>query len=106
MAVSLVYNIMLLTLILRPNFSSAILEENAVGVRNDTFTCTATSSQVLNQKFKVNKSKSFITFAFKTVLRFFKTLTLFFYSMFSFKLRNKIGRFGKLILFTKLALPS
>ena len=50
--VSIVHNIMLLTLILTPSFSSPILEENAVGVRNDTFTCTATSSQLLNQKFK------------------------------------------------------
>ena len=41
---SIAYNIMLLTLILTPSFSSPILEENAVGVRNDTFTCTATSS--------------------------------------------------------------
>ena len=49
---SIVYNIMLLTLILTPSFSSPILEENAVGVRNDTFTCTATSSRLLNRKFK------------------------------------------------------
>ena len=34
---SIVYNIMLLTLILTPSFSSPILEENAVGVRNDSF---------------------------------------------------------------------
>ena len=27
-------------------------EENAVGVRNDTFTRAATSSQLLNKKFK------------------------------------------------------
>ena len=53
-----------------------------VGARNDT----ATSSQLLNQKIQVNKSKSFTNFAFKTVLRFFKTLTLFFYSMLGFKL--------------------
>ena len=32
---------MLLTLTLTPSLSSPILEENAVGVRNDTFTCTA-----------------------------------------------------------------
>ena len=31
---------MLLTLILTPSFSSPILEEDTVGVRNDTFTCT------------------------------------------------------------------
>ena len=61
----MVYNIMLLTLILTPSFSSPILEENAVGVRNDTFTCTATSSQLLNQKIQVNKSKSFTNFAFQ-----------------------------------------
>ena len=41
---------MLLTLILTPSFSSPILEENSAGARNDTFTCTATSSQLLNQK--------------------------------------------------------
>ena len=75
-------------------------------MRNYTFTCTATSSQFLNQKIQVNKSKSFSNFAFETVLWFFKALTLFFCSMFNFKFRNKIGRFGKLILFTKLALPS
>ena len=40
---------MLLTLILTPSFSSPILEENAVDVRNDAFKCTATSSQMLNQ---------------------------------------------------------
>ena len=50
----LVYSIMLLTLILTPIFGSPILEENAVSVRNDTFTCTATSSQLLNQKIQVN----------------------------------------------------
>ena len=60
-------NIMLLTLILTSSFSSPILEENAVGVRNDTFTCTATSSQLLNQKIQVNKSKSLTISAFKTV---------------------------------------
>ena len=54
---------MLLTLILTPN-----LEENAVGMKNDSFTCTATSSQLLNQKVQVKKSKSFTNFAFKTVL--------------------------------------
>ena len=64
----MVYNIMLLTLILTPSFSSHILEENAVGVRNDTFTCTATSAQLFNQKVQVNKSKSFTNFDFKTVL--------------------------------------
>ena len=64
----MVYNIILLTLILTPSFSSPILEENAVGVRNDTFTSTATSSQLLNKKFQVNKSKGFTNFAFKTVL--------------------------------------
>ena len=37
---------MLLTLILKPSFSSPTLEENAVGVRNDA--CTATSSQLLH----------------------------------------------------------
>ena len=89
-----------------PSFSSPMLEENAAGVRNDTFTCTAASSKLLNQKIQVNKSKSFTNFAFKTVLCFFKTLTVFFCSMFSFKLRNKIGRFSKLILFTELVLPS
>ena len=41
---SIVYNTMRLTLALTPSFSSPILEENPVGVRNDTFTCTATSS--------------------------------------------------------------
>ena len=97
---SIFYNIMLLT----PSFSSLILEENAVSMRNDT--CTSTPSQLLNQKIQVNKSKSFSNFAFKTVLWFFKALTLLFYSMFSFKLRNKIGRFGTLILFTELAFPS
>ena len=65
---STVYNIMLLTLILTPSFSSPILEENAVSVRNGTFTCRATSSQLLNQNIRVNKSKSFTNFAFKTVL--------------------------------------
>ena len=49
---SIVYNIMFLTLVLISSFSSPILEENLVGVRNDTFTCTATFSQLLNQKFK------------------------------------------------------
>ena len=43
---SMVYDIMLLTFMLTPNFSSPILEENAVSVRNDT--CTATSSQLLH----------------------------------------------------------
>ena len=67
---------MLLTLILTPSFSSPILEENAVSVRNDT--CTATSSQLLHvrqtpsqlldKKIQVNKSKSLTNFAFKTVL--------------------------------------
>ena len=97
---------MLLTLILTPSLSSPILEENAIDMRNDTFTCTATSFQLLNQEIQVNKSNFFTNFAFKTVLGFFKTLALFFYSMFSSKLKNKIGRFGKLILFTELALPS
>ena len=97
---------MFLTLILTPSFGSTISEENAVGVRNDYFTCTATSSQLLNQKIQVDKSKCFTNFAFKTVLWFFKALTLFFYSMSNFKLRNKTDRFGKLILFTELALPS
>ena len=46
---------MLLTLILTLSFSSLILEENAVGVRNDTCTCTATSSQLLNKRIQVNK---------------------------------------------------
>ena len=92
---------MLLKLVLTPSFSSPILEENSVGVRNDTFTCTATSSQLLNPKIQVNKSNSFNNFAFKTVSWFFKALTLFFYSMFSFKLRNKIGRFGILVLIVK-----
>ena len=41
-----------LTLILTPRFSSPVLEENAVGLRKDTVTCTAASSQLLNQKFK------------------------------------------------------
>ena len=59
-----------------------------------------------NKKIQVSQSKSFSNFDFKTVLWFFMALTLFFYNMFSFKLRNKIGRFGKLILFTELALPS
>ena len=49
---------------LTPSFSSPILEENAVSMRNDT--CMATSSQLLhvrqpllkllNQKIQVNKS--------------------------------------------------
>ena len=43
---SIVYNIMLLTFILTPSFSSPILEENAVSVRNDT--CMAASSQLLH----------------------------------------------------------
>ena len=47
---SIVYNVMLLTLVLTPSFSSPISEENPVGARNDTFTCTSTSSQLLNQK--------------------------------------------------------
>ena len=34
---SIAYNIMLLTFISTPSFSSPFLEENAVGVRNDTF---------------------------------------------------------------------
>ena len=59
---------MLFTLVLTRSFGSPILEENAVDVRNDTFKCTATSSQLLNQKIQVNKSKSFSNFAFKTVL--------------------------------------
>ena len=63
---SIVYNIKLLTLILTPSLSCPVLEENAVGVRNDTFTYTATSSQLLNKKFRVNKSKSNV--AFKTVV--------------------------------------
>ena len=58
---------MLLTMILTPGFSSSILEENAVGVRNDSFTCTVTSSQLLNKEIQVNKSKPFGNFAFKTV---------------------------------------
>ena len=49
---------MLLTFILTPSFSSPISEEIAVGVRNNTFIFTATSSQLLNQKIQVNKSKS------------------------------------------------
>ena len=64
----LVYSVMFLTLILTPSFNSPILEENAVGVRNDTFACTAMFSQLLNQKIQVNKSKSFTIFAYKTVL--------------------------------------
>ena len=64
---SIVYN-MLLFLILTPSCSSPISEENAVGMRNDTFTCTAISSQLLHQKFQVNKSKSLSNFAFITVL--------------------------------------
>ena len=36
--------IMFLTLVLTPSFSSPILEKNPIGVRNDTITCTATSS--------------------------------------------------------------
>ena len=73
---SIAYNIMLLTFILTLSFSSPILDENAVSVRNDT--CTATSSQLLHvrqlllncsiKKAQVNKSKSFSNFAFKTVL--------------------------------------
>ena len=59
---------MLLTLILTPSFSSPILEENPAGARNYTFTCTATSSQLLNKEIQVNKSESFSNFAFKTVL--------------------------------------
>ena len=59
---------MLLTLILTPSFSSPVLEENAIGVGNDTFSCTATSSELLNQKIQVNKSKYFTNFAFKAVL--------------------------------------
>ena len=58
---------MLLTLILTPNFNSPNLEENAVGVKNDTFSCKATSSQLLNQ-IQANKSESFTNFAFKKVL--------------------------------------
>ena len=50
------------------SFSSPVSEENAVSVRDDTFTCKATSSQLLTQKFQVNKSKSFSNFAFSTVL--------------------------------------
>ena len=42
----MVYNIMLLTFILKPSFSSPVSEENAVSVGNDT--CTATSSQLLH----------------------------------------------------------
>ena len=64
----MVCNIMLLKSILTPSVSSPILEENAVSVRNDTFTCTATSSQLFNQKIQVNKSKCFTDFAFDTVL--------------------------------------
>ena len=58
---------MFLTWILTPSFNSPILEENAVGMRNDTFSCTATSSQLLNQKIQVNGSKSLTNSAFKTV---------------------------------------
>ena len=47
---------MLLTLILTPSSSSPTLEEIAVDVRNDTFICTATFSQLLNQKIQINKS--------------------------------------------------
>ena len=42
----MVYNIMLLTFILTPSFSSPILEENAVRVRNNA--CTATFFQLLH----------------------------------------------------------
>ena len=45
-----------LMLILAGSSSCSILEENVVGVRNDTFTCTVISSQLLNQKIQVNKS--------------------------------------------------
>ena len=66
---SIVYNIMLLTLILTPSFRSSTSEENAVAVRNGTFTCTATSSLLLNRKIQVNKSKSFtMQLCFQTVL--------------------------------------
>ena len=34
---------------------------------NDTFACSATSSQLLNKKIEVNKSKSFTNFVLKTV---------------------------------------
>ena len=57
---------MLLTFILTSSFSSPILEDNSVSVRNDT--CTATSSQLLNKTIQVNKSKSVSYFAFETVL--------------------------------------
>ena len=60
---SIVYNTILLTLILTPSFSSPILEENAAGARNDTFTFKAISSQLLNKKIQANKSKSFSNFA-------------------------------------------
>ena len=43
---------MLLALILTPSFSGPISEENAAGVRNDTFTCAATFSQLLGRRFK------------------------------------------------------
>ena len=59
---------MLLTLILTPSFSSPVLEENAVGERNNTFTCTATSSQLLSQKFKsinLNPSPTFLSKQFR-----------------------------------------
>ena len=104
---SIVYNIMLLKLILTPNFSINILEENAVDVRMILLHVQQPLLYCLIKIFKsINLNPSPCKFAFKTVLSFFKTLTLFFYSMFSFKLRNKIGRFGKLTLFTELTRPS
>ena len=51
-----------------PGFKSPFQEESTIGMRNDSFACTATSSQLLNQKIQVNKCKSFSIFVFKTVL--------------------------------------
>ena len=85
---------MLLTLILTPSFSSPILEENVVGMKNDTFACTATSSQLLTQKLCFQNSFVILQD------------TDFVVSCLALNLRNKIGRFGKLILFTELVLSS
>ena len=104
---SIAYNIMLLTFILTPSFSSPILEENAVSVRNDT--CTATSSQLLHVRqlllnCSIKKFKSINLNPPETLLSKQFCDSLSFYSMFSFKLRNKIGRSGKLILFYRIGL--
>ena len=104
---------MLLTFILTPSFSSPILEENAVSVRNDT--CTATFSQLLHvrqpllncsiKKFKSINLNPSPTLLSKQFCDSSRHLLCSFMACLALNLETKIGRFGKLILFTELAFP-